>query len=261
MSKSMLVALVAVVGTIGSAAVGQVIYDNQSSLPGSGTLGLVTHPGAGFGGGDLSALTAPDSTFGATANTAGAFRLCDDFIIPAGQSWTISGADVFGYTTGATAPTLIGATIRIFSTNPNGLASGTVVAGDTVTNVQTSGGFFGPTPIWRALSTAPLTNNRQVQMSTSAFAPVVLGPGQYWLDFAITSSTGAVFTPVMSLAAGAVPTGDALQFTGTTYVPLVDAGGLGAKGVPFRLRGTIPAPGSLALLGLGGLVAARRRRA
>ncbi|MBX3377935.1 MAG: PEP-CTERM sorting domain-containing protein [Phycisphaeraceae bacterium] len=265
MSKVLLASIAAVVGTVSSAAMGQIIYDNQVTLPGSGELGLVTHPGGGFGGADASALTSPDTTFGATANTATAFRLADDFTIPVGEVWTITGANVFGYTTVAGSPNLtaIGATLRIFSDDPNGAASGTVVAGDTTTNVQTAASWAGSNAggIWRVTSTTLLTNNRRIQTSTSTFAPVVLGPGTYWLDFAITSSTGAVFTPVMSLANSSGVTGNARQFNGTTYVPLVDAGSTSAKGVPFQLIGTIvPAPSSLALLGLGGLVAARRRR-
>jgi hypothetical protein len=59
-------------------AFGQVIFDNASTLPGAGRLGLVTHPGQGFNGADASALTPPDNTFGYTANTATAFRLADN---------------------------------------------------------------------------------------------------------------------------------------------------------------------------------------
>jgi hypothetical protein len=259
MKKSVAAVVCAVAGLVASTASAQIIYDNQSSLPGSGTLGLVTHAGGGFGGADASALTAPDTTFGATANTATAFRLADDFTVPAGQSWTISGANIFGYTTGATAPTMVGATVRFFSNDPLGLASGTVIAGDTTTNVQTTGTFYGPTAIYRVQDIGLLVNNRRVQQSSTSFAPIVLGPGTYWIDFALTSSTGAVFTPLMSLVAGGAVTGNARQLNGT-YVALQQGGSLANAGVPFQLVGTIPGPSSIALIGIGGLVAARRRR-
>lgn len=244
-------------------ALGQVIYDNASSLAGAGTYGLVTTAGGGFGGADLSALTAPDANFGFTANTATVFRIADNFTVPAGFTWTITGANFFGYTTGATATTLIGATVQVFNGDPS--SGGSVIAGNTSTNVQTGVAFAGPTPIWRASSTTPLANNRQIQISTTTLgAALVLSPGTYWIDYALTSSTGLVFTPPMSLTAGGAVTGDALQFNGTAYVPIVE-GTAAFKGIPFQLLGTItavPEPTTWALMGVGVIGAAgwMRRR-
>ena len=81
-------------------------------------------------------------------------------------------------------------------------------------------------------------------------AALVLNPGTYWVDYALTSSTGAVFSPPISLPTAAI-TGDALQLDGTNFVALVDSSG--AKGVPFQLIGTsaaIPEPGTWALMGV-----------
>jgi len=248
----------------GSAANAQaIIYDNGST-GGPGTHGIVTNPGAAFGGGDLSALIAPDANFGFSANSAGPFRLSDQFVVPAGQTWTINNFHVYTYTTGATAPTVTAGTFQIFNGAPN--AGGTVIAGDTTTNVLTADAFAGPTAIWRAQDTAPLTNNRQVQDATlTPGAAIVLSPGTYWFDFGLTYSTGAGFVPPLSTPVGGAVTGDALQSVGGVYAPLVD--GTVPKGIPFSIVGTVsavPEPGSMALCGVavaGAFASWRRRRA
>ncbi|MBL8822103.1 MAG: PEP-CTERM sorting domain-containing protein [Planctomycetia bacterium] len=248
------VAAIALALVFAPKAFSQILFDNASTLPGAGTYGLVSNPNAGFGGNHLSVLiSGTEGTFGFTANTSTAFRIADDFTVPAGFTWTITGANFFDYTTGATTPTLIGATIRFFNGNPS--TGGTVFAGDTTTNVQTSAGFAldGATSIYRASSATPTDSNRRIQISTSTLTgPVILGPGTYWIDYALTSSTGAVFSPPMALSTAAV-TGDALQFNGTSWVAMVDGTSLNAKGMPFQLIGTsaaIPEPGTWALLGL-----------
>lgn len=266
MSKVLLASIAAVVGTVSSATMGQVIYDNQSSLPGSGTLGIVSHPGGMTGaaaGSDRSAIAVPGTLFGIGSAAASAIRLADDFTIPAGETWTITGANVFGYQTGATAPSNTAVTIRILGADPLGLATGavSVLGGDTTTNVQTSNAFFGPTAIYRTTATDTAGTTRRIQQATTAFGPIVLGPGTYWLDF---DTTGIAFVPALTPGGGgpAAVTGNARQVIGAgTYTAGVDAGSTFAIGVPFQIIGTIvPAPSSLALLGLGGLVAARRRR-
>ena len=88
---------VALVLAASPAAFGQVLYDNASSI--SNTIapyGVVSNPGIGFAGGDLSALVAPDTTFGFTANTATAFRIADNFTVPAGFFWNLTGASFLG---------------------------------------------------------------------------------------------------------------------------------------------------------------------
>lgn len=263
MSKAFLASIAAVVGTVSSATMGQIIYDNQSSFAGSGTLGIVTHAGAGFGGADASAIALPGSTFGFGSAQSAGIRLADDFTIPVGETWTLTGANLFGYTTNATAPSNTGATVRILSADPLGSLVGgvSVLGGDTTTNVQTVNAFFGPTAIYRVTSTTLTNTARRVQQVTTSFAPIVLGPGTYWLDF---DTTGITFVPPVSPGAGgpAAVTGNARQVITTgTYAATVDAGSTFANGIPFQLVGTIvPAPSSLALLGLGGLIAARRRR-
>src|SRR5438105_2208339 len=130
-------ATLAILLAIGTSAFGQVIYDNGAAFPGTLQYGIVTNPGGGFGGGDASVLTPPDTILGFGFN--GGIRLADDFVVPIGQTWTITGFHTFGYTTNATVPATTAAVLRFLDGAPN--AGGNVLAGDPSTNVLTSALF------------------------------------------------------------------------------------------------------------------------
>jgi len=252
--KLALVAVLAVVFVAAPAAFGQVIYDNKTSITGGSNpnaFGIVTRPGAGTGGSDLSVVVAPDTTLGAGHQNA--VRLADDFTVPVGQIWTITGVTNIGYLTGATVPGVTAATVRFFNGAPN--AGGTVIAGDTTTNVLAAGSnaFLN---IFRVSTTTLTDQTRHLQTWTSTLgSPLVLNAGTYWLDY---NNVGSSFVPPLQVVpeAGGVATGNGLQSTdsGVTFLPLTDGGSLAAKGVPFQLLGsiqTVPEPTSLALLGIG----------
>jgi hypothetical protein len=201
-----------------------VIYDNGP---------LITAPGGGFGGADLSALQTAlgMGTFGFTVNQ-NPFRLADDFTVPA-AGWQIDTITVFAYQTGSTTTsTFTSATLRIFNAQPPG---GTVIFGDTTTN------RLGPTSfsnIYRALDTDPLNNQRPV-MANVVTGPGVGGPlsaGTYWAEWGLTGSLASgPFAPPISIL-GQTTTGNALQFDGANYNALVD---VGPQGMPFILDGVV----------------------
>jgi hypothetical protein len=250
----------------GPAAFGQVIFDNGSTVPGGNpnALGIVTDPGAGAGGFDASVLQ--NVSTGLPADTifgfghAGAVRLAENFTVPANQIWTINSVVTFGYLTGATTPTATAGTARFFNGAPN--AGGTVIAGDTTTNILAAGSnsFLN---IYRTLTTdiATATNRRIQTMTLTLATPLVLNPGTYWFDY---NSTGTSFVPPLQVVPrmSGMTTGDALQSldSGATWANVVD--GAAQKGIPFQLLGSIapiPEPTSLALVGIGAVGLAWRR--
>lgn len=245
-----------------SAAVAQtIIYDNGSTVPSAILpIGIITNPGAAVGGADGSQITAPDNTFGHGHQTAAGNRLVDDFVVPAGFTWTITGAHVFGYVTGATTVQTTFGAAQFFNAQPT--VGSVPIFGDTTTNVFTSGTF---TNIYRTTAAAPLDATRRVVDNTLTFgAPLVLGPGTYWFEYGLTGNN---FSPSLQVTPnqGGVVTGNGLQFTTAGgYLPLLDPAGTGVqKGVAFQLVGTIapiPEPGSMALVGLAGLVGCGYRR-
>ena len=181
------------------------------------------------------------------ASGAGATRLAEDFVVPAGQTWTIDTITVFGYQTSAVAASINNATLRILDGSPAGTPA--TLFGDTTTNRVGTTALSGA---FRVASTTPTLTNRAIQAIPITVAPaLVLQPGTYWIDFnaAGTVASGPFFPFVVPNNAAPAATGNALQFTtawaalamgvdptlscaaaSTTPGPL--------QGLPFRVDGT-----------------------
>jgi hypothetical protein len=202
-----------------------VLYDNGP---------LVTHPGGGAGGADASALQTAlgMDTYGFGAQLTAGNRVADDFTITEGN-WTIETVSFFTYQTGSgTTSTITGVNLRIWDGPPN--AGGTVVWGDTTTNVMVSTTWSND---YRVLDTA-LTNTDRPIMAVVAGVNTTLPAGTYWLDWQFdgTLSSGPWAPPVTIL--GQTTTGNALQYTSTGWAALVDTGTSTPQGLPFIVEGT-----------------------
>ncbi len=214
-------------------------------------------------GADRSAIAAgppAGSTFGVSGNGGGTIRLADDFTVA--NAFTINSIQVFGYLTGATAPGATGVTMRIWSGLPG---TGTIVYGDTTTNIlSTTGWMASPSNlgVFRVTNTDTVGNTRRLQEITASGLNINLAAGTYWLDFAYT---GLNFTPTVSNPANMV-LGNGLQSvdTGATFANLLDgtAPNQVQAAVPFIINGTqaIPEPTTISLLVLGALAGVSRRR-
>lgn len=216
---------------------------------------IVTHPGGMTGavaGADRSAIGPGSTTFG--NGFAGAIRLADDAVIAPG--WILTSISIFGYTTGAAAPSATAATLRIWDAG-GPMGGGTVVWGDTTTNVLTSNSF---TNIYRTTAASTTDATRRIQEIVINLPNLALAAGTYWFDFSVT---GVSFSPNVSLPS-ALYGGNAVQFGSTgVWAALTEGTAVPNPGVsvPFRLYGEVPAPSAAAGLGLVGLAALRRRRA
>jgi hypothetical protein len=269
MKTAFALALVALAGS----ASAQALYSNFGGY-GSSAIGLSTGTltgsnvaaPAGFEWSELQndgAGTANTSA-GFTGSLSGAgpsFRIADDFIVPAGQSWSVTSIRTFGYQTGSAPGTqpITGGSINIWSGAPN--AGGSIVATGTF-------GGSANTNLYRIFSTttpppgsAPGTT-RLVREVTWNFSSLTLGAGTYWVDFQYTT-VGSIFVPSITIPGSRGLAGwNALQLTATGWTPAIDTGNPAAgpdvaQDFPFIV---VPSPGALALLGLGGLAIARRRR-
>lgn len=139
-------------------------------------------------------LTEANTLIGVSASVTATtvFRGADDFIVPAGQAWTLTGAVLFTYQTsysGATSP-VSEYTLRIWDGIPDGPGSN-VICGDESTNQLLGSGIAG---LYRALNTVapvpgnPAATNRRIWKSVLAIpdgctAPGQFTPGTYWLDW------------------------------------------------------------------------------
>lgn len=229
----------------------QVLYSNGP---------LVSNPGAGFGGADASAITAPGTTFGSSA-AQGSFRVSDGFVVPAGEQWHVTGARFFSYQTGSTTTSsFTGLSLRIWDAAPDSPGANIIWGNDTA-NVLAASSFSG---IYRVTATA-LTGSTRPIMNLDANLDLNLNPGSYWVDWAASGTIASgPWAPPISIP-GQPATGDALQFSVSagTWSPIVDGGSTQPQGLPFEIRGAVvPEPTHAAILGLGlAFVGLARRRA
>lgn len=272
------VALTAIAGQ----AMGQAIYSNYGGTASPTLIGLSTGATSRSGvaapaGSEWSEVPFGSTSAGSTVSLTGAgpnFRLADDFTVPGGQSWALTSASVFMYRTGSADSEVIlsSANIQIWSGRPGDVGS-TVIFGDTATNrllgVSSTNLFrtFASTVPAGGTATAPGTT-RIVRRAELDLSGLVLGAGTYWIDYQVspTVAGAAIFNPGLTPADGArsfVTGMNARQLTATAWADMIDTGNPAAEpdvamDLPFILN--VPTPGALAVMGLGGLLVARRRR-
>ncbi|UCG15166.1 MAG: hypothetical protein JSV19_07690, partial [Phycisphaerales bacterium] len=209
---------------LGDSADSDVIYDNGP---------LITNPGAGAGGADVSALQTAigGNIYGYGAQVSAGNRIADDVTFEgAAQIDTIT---FFAYQTGSTTTsTITGVTLRIWDGPPN--AGGSVIWGDETTNVMVETDWSG---IYRTLDTDLLASNRPIMANVAAVG-ITLDAGTYWLDFNFDGSltSGPWAPPVTYL--GLPGSGNALQYLPASgWVPLDDD--LWQDDAPFIIMGSV----------------------
>ena len=212
----------------------QTVYndDPQAVLFDNGP--LVTLPAGGCSGGDASIL---DGNLGHTTYGWGAQQnltnfIADDFTSIA--AWNIDSLHFFTYQTGATASTITGVYVQIWSGDPT--AGGTVVWGDQTTNRLQRTGFSN---VYRALNTTPTDCNRRIQ-DVVATVGVNLPAGTYWIEWGYTGTLASgPWCPPVTISGQAV-TGNAKQHLAGVWSEALN--GTSANGAPFIVYGTSGAP-------------------
>jgi len=236
----------------------QIIYDNGGLATGTTTRSGVAAP-AGTQWSEAQSNTGDTATsntlagvgcqvIGAATNN----RCADDFVIPPGETWTVSSVIVFAYQTGfagVTSP-IVGANLRIWNGFPEAPGS-TVVFGDTTTNrlgSSTNSNLFRvfntTTP---APGTAPGTTRIIWQNTINVSPSAVLGAGHYWIDFQTDSgATTGNFTPSITTpnTRGSMVYNAVQKLGAAAFLPSVDAGNPAAAAdynvdFPFKLTGSI----------------------
>jgi hypothetical protein len=196
---------------------------------------LVTHPGGGAGGADASALQTGlgMGTYGFGHALSSGYRVADDFSF-SDTEWDIQTITFFAYQTGSgTTSTINHVNLQIWSGQPGG--GGSVIFGDTSTNRLASTSWSN---IYRVLDTA-LTNTDRPIMADIVNVGTSLTAGTYWLDWQ-TGGTGASgpWAPPISML-GVTTTGNALQWDGAVWNPLIDTGAGTQQGLPFIIEGVV----------------------
>lgn len=163
------------------------------------------------------------------------YRMADDFVIPAGETWDIETITFFAYQTGApTSPsTFTDYRVQIWQDDIPG--QGMLVWGDLTTNRLATSVWSN---VYRTYDTVPHATNRPIFANTCT-VPVTLGPGHYWLDWMCAGSlTSGPWAPPISIW-NATVTGDGWQYT-TAWAHALDTGTNARQGLPFIIEGAIP---------------------
>ena len=186
---------------------------------------------------DTGNTTVSNGTAGHGANqfSTPPSELADDFVVPAGQRWTVSSFSFMVYQTGAPAATSpIGElAIRVWNGRP-GVAGSTVVFGSASTNrlgaatdALTYRIFNSQVP---TAASVPGTTRKVWEVAATVAPALVLQPGTYWVSWSSAATNGnnhfyvPVTTPGARTQAGANAIQGSTTGTTTTWAPVVDNG-------------------------------------
>jgi hypothetical protein len=166
-------------------------------------------------------------------------RVADDFAVPQGETWHVSGVVLPEYKVSAPlSPTPFAhVTLRIWSGRP-GDGGSTVVFGDTTTDRLTSSTAAN---IYRILWQATATT-RYLWNNLAVVSPTLdLGPGTYWIDWGSEdTSAGAHYAPFVTITGQqGKPNANGRRFDGTNWSDEIDATSSVAQDLPFGLYGSI----------------------
>jgi hypothetical protein len=218
---------------------------------------VVTHPGAGPGGSDVSLLEPAlnHDIFGFGHSIAANISLAEDFH---SCGMAISAIEFYAYQTNSgTTPSINDVRVRILDGDPSTGGSPNVVFGDTTTNRFGSARFSN---IYRMA--APIAGNtaRPVMKVTVDITnggvnpPLVLAPGVFWMEWQMGGNAALTgpWCPPIAVVGQLVP-GNARQRQGATWVNTFNcisppapapACTVNPTGLPFEFFGVVT--GSLA---------------
>ena len=194
---------------------------------------MVTHPGAGYNGADVSALYGGQGTYGPNASASSKFWLADDF--------TLTGAafvremEFYAYQTGSsTTSSFTGCYVSIYDTEPLDSTAVPVWSSDTI-SCMTSTSWTG---IYRTTATAFTDTTRPI-MRIVAGINTTLPAGNYWVSVGFTGSIASGPWGAPRAVLGEVSTGNAIQYLPGegAWGPWRDGTSLEQLGMPFIVRG------------------------
>ena len=194
---------------------------------------MVTHPGAGYNGADVSALYGGQGTYGPNGNASSKFWLADDFTLTGAA--LVREIEFYAYQTGSsTTSSFTGCYVSIYDTEPLDSTAVPVWTSDTI-SCMTSTSWTG---IYRTTATA-FTDTMRPIMRIVAGINTTLPAGNYWVSVGFTGSiaSGPWGTPRAVL--GEVSTGNAIQYLPGegAWGPWRDGTSLEQLGMPFVVRG------------------------
>lgn len=180
---------------------------------------------AGLGGAPASCVARHTHFFGFQMGRPQNAWIADVFTVPAGDTWVFDTVIVYGYQSGSgLTSTFLNCNLQIYQGTPG--LGGTVVWGDTSTNVLASTGFTGIYRVDTLPSSGGLTNNTRPIMYLKLYlaTPARLSAGTYWLSWSTAGSLAANSCPGKVLPGRVNPSGQSgRQMVGGTWNYVLDS--------------------------------------
>ena len=199
--------MISVCASMGFTSMAQtVIFDNGP---------LFNFPGGGVSGADVSHIHDGMNTLGSNASASAGYRMAEDIVIPAGETWNIDSLIFYGYQTNSgTVSTMTDMTVRIWDGIPGDPGS-MVIFGDETTNVMITTDWTGIYRTADFISTTcpPATCSSRPIMRCATVTNTSLTAGTYWIDWQFGGTlTSGPWAPPLNFGLGITTTGNAMQY-------------------------------------------------
>lgn len=191
---------------------------------------------------------------GFSARASDGRKLADDFVVPSGQTWRLTGVAFLSYVTDAPASPspFASTTLRVWRGEP-GAAGSQLLCGDDETNRLVESVLTPLLRIPNAFTGLPQTPNRTVWRNVVSIAgecdAVQFGPGTYWVDWSSTAVDNKphFYPPNTYIDARTLPGDNAREFADGSWGAALDEGFQTDSpdvpiDFPFQLLGTIGLP-------------------
>ena len=179
----------------------------------------------GFGGAPASCVAQHEFYFGWQMGRAQNAWIADVFTVPTDSTWVFDTVIVYGYQSGSgTTSTFLNCNLQIYQGTPG--LGGTIVWGDTSTNVLSGTGFTGIYRVDNVPSHGGLTNSTRPIMYLKLYlaSPPHLGAGTYWLSWSTAGSLAANSCPDKVLPGRLNPAGQSgRQFVSGAWNYVLDS--------------------------------------
>lgn len=202
---------------------------------------IVTHPTSGVENSAVSAVQTGLEmwNYGYNTNTVIGYRNADDFTVPEGQQWIITGLGFYNWQTESdTISTINHLDFRLFDKIPSDAAAQTLV--DYYDIDKLSGSKFSG--IYRSYDTDLQNTERPIMWSVVDLDEaeyIALQPGTYWLDWSSGgSSDSGPWVPFVTYL-DSISTGNAVHLGYGGWENWIEDGTETPQGMPFMLYGQI----------------------
>lgn len=182
----------------------------------------------GFGGAPTSCKTNGMTYNGLNMDRINGVWVADAFTVPTGDTWIFDTVIVYGYQFGSTLTSpFMSCNLQIYNGTPG--SGGSVIWGDTVTNVLKSSAFTGIYKVDTLTANGGLmATNRPIMYMKLHLNPAPhLTAGTYWMSWSAicSTSTNSAVTPYKVMPGRLNPPGELSKiFVGGSWLNAVDNG-------------------------------------